>query len=378
MKCLKVRFKIVTPCFLGGHAHHAEVRLPAIKGALRFWWRAIAYARMAEAKRDGVIERLASAERSLFGASETGQSRLIMSLNAGNDRPRVLNNLTDERAATIGAGARYLGYGVIKAVPARNWPTEANLTRSCLAAPFDLSLRIGARETDALRSISPALRLLGMLGGLGAKSRKGYGSVNLTAIEGDGVHRWQPPRTEENYRKELRRLLQDVQDCHDEPEISAFSAHARVDLFHSHRTALEALDAYGKAMVRYRSWRRGGEILDGERSRPRFPEDHEWLYNRPPSPDFHPRRAVFGLPHNYGKRKKVEPENHDRRASPLLFHVHEIGSRYVGVAVLLRSRFLPNGEQIRAGGTNVPARPDWDVLTEFLNANKRRTIWPDG
>ena len=66
MKSLEVRFKVVTPCFLGGHDHHAELRLPSIRGALRFWWRAITHARMAEAGRDGVIERLASAERRLF------------------------------------------------------------------------------------------------------------------------------------------------------------------------------------------------------------------------------------------------------------------------------------------------------------------------
>ena len=69
-----------------------------------------------------------------------------------------------------------------------------------------MSLRIGAQETESLRSIVPALRLLGMLGGLGSKSRKGYGSVNLTALEGDGVDRWHPPRTEDDYRKELRHV----------------------------------------------------------------------------------------------------------------------------------------------------------------------------
>ena len=304
-----------------------------------------------------------------------------MNLDAESARPQILRKdtiLKDAHGATVGPGACYLGYGVMKGFG----NAAGQLTRSCLAAPFDVSLRIGARETESLRSIVPALRVLGMLGGLGSKSRKGYGSVNLIALEGDGVDRWHPPRTEDGYRKELRMLLQDAAGCQDEPDISAFSTHARVDLFQNHRTALEALDAYGAAMVRYRSWGKENRILGREPSRRRFPEDHEWLYDGPSSPDFHPRRAVFGLPHNYyskyQRRKKVEPESYDRRASPLLFHVHEIGSRYAGVAVLLRSRFLPNGERIRAGGTNVPARPDWNVLTEFLDENKRRTIWPNG
>ena len=102
------------------------------------------------------------------------------------------------------------------------------------------------------------------------------------------------------------------------------------------------------------------------------------MYDRPPSPDFHPRRAVFGLPHNYGRHKTVEPESYDRRASPLFFHVHEIGSRYTGVALLLCSRFLPKDKGLIAGGRTVPAREDWTVLTDFLDGNKQRTIWHHG
>ena len=276
--------------------------------------------------------------------------------------------LRDERGARVGIGARYLGYGVM----------AGQLRRSCVAAPFEFSLRISAAETEPLQSIEPAVRLLGMIGGLGSKSRKGYGSLNLIALEGDGVERWHPPSTVDDYGKDLCELLNDAEGYHHEPEISAFSANARVDLFASHRTPLEVLNAYGEAMVCYRSWGKNGLILGNERSRCNFREDHDWMYDRPPSPDFHPRRAVFGLPHNYGKRKTVEPECYDRRASPLFFHVHEIGSRYAGVALLLRSCFLPKDKGIIAGGRTVPAREDWTVLTDFLDGNKQRTIWHHG
>ena len=382
MKRLEARFKVVTPCFLGGQSHEAELRLPSIKGALRFWWRALAYARMADVgPGDRIIDRLAKEEGRLFGSSEAGQSRLIMRLDAKAPLPILEKDtiLRDEGGAPVGAGARYLGYGVMEAFPSRTKGTEAgDLRRSCLASPFEFSLRISARETELLQSIEPALRLLGMIGGLGSKSRKGYGSLNLIAFEGDGVDRWHRPRTVDDYRKQLSELLNDVEGYHHEPEISAFSANARVDLFASHRTPSEVLNAYGEAMVRYRSWGKNGLILDSERSRCNFREDHDWMYDRPPSPDFHPRRAVFGLPHNYGGRKTVEPESYDRRASPLSFHVHELGSRYAGVALLLRSRFLPKDKGIIAGGRTVPAREDWTVLTDFLDGNKQQTIWPNG
>ena len=382
MKRLEARFKVVTPCFLGGQSHDAELRLPSIKGALRFWWRSLAYARVAQAgPGDRIIDRLAKEESHLFGSSEAGQSRLIMRLDAKAPL-RILEKdtiLTDERGARVGMGARYLGYGVMEAFPSRKKGTEAGqLTRSCLAAPFEFSLRISAAETESLQSIEPAVRLLGMIGGLGSKSRKGYGSLNLIALEGDGVERWHPPSTVDDYGKDLCELLKDAEGYHHEPGISAFSANARVDLFASHRTPLEVLNAYGEAMVRYRSWGKNGLILGGERSRCNFREDHEWMYDRPPSPDFHPRRAVFGLPHNYGRHKTVEPESYDRRASPLFFHVHVIGSRYKGVALLLHSRFLPKDKGIIAGGRTVPTREDWTVLTDFLDGNKQRTIWHHG
>ena len=382
MKWLEARFKVVTPCFLGGQSHDAELRLPSIKGALRFWWRSLAYARVAQAGRgDRIIDRLAKEESHLFGSSEAGQSRLIMRLDAKAPL-RILEKdtiLTDERGAQVGIGARYLGYGVMEAFPNRKKRTEAGqLLRSCVAAPFEFSLRISAAETESLQSIEPAVRLLGMIGGLGSKSRKGYGSLNLIALEGDGVQRWNPPRTDDDYRQDLHELLIDAEVYHQDPEISAFSVNARVDLFERRGTPLEVLNAYGESMVRYRSWGKNGLILDSERSQCNFREDHDWMYDRPPSPDFHPRRAVFGLPHNYGKRKTVEPQSYNRRASPLFFHIHEIGSRYAGVALLLRSRFLPKDKGIRAGGRTVRAREDWTILTDFLDGNKQRTIWHHG
>ena len=382
MRRLEARFKVVTPCFLGGQSHDAELRLPSIKGALRFWWRALAYARVAQAGRgDRIIDRLEKEESHLFGSSEAGQSRLIMRLDADAALPILEKDkiLSDESGAGVGIGARYLGYGVMEAFrrPAKG-KEAGQLMRSCLKAPFEFSLRISAAETESLQSIEPAVRLLGMIGGLGSKSRKGYGSLNLIALEGDGVERWHPPNTIDDYRNTLRELLNDAEGYHHEPEISAFSANARVDLFERRGTPLEVLNAYGEAMVRYRSWGKNGVILDSEQSQCNFREDHDWMYDRPPSPDFHPRRAVFGLPHNYGRHKTVEPESYDRRASPLFFHVHEIGSRYTGVALLLCSRFLPKDKGLIAGGRTVPAREDWTVLTDFLDGNKQRTIWHHG
>ena len=145
---------------------------------------------------------------------------------------------------------------------------------------------------------------------------------------------------------------------------------------------MEVLNEYGKEMVRYRSWGRDGKILDGEGSKRKFPEDHDWAKGKW-FPNFHPRRAVFGLPHNYKKGVEVKPSSreHDRRASPLFFHVHKIGGEFVGVALLLRSQFLPDGEKILAkkpaSSEKVSFKKEcWGVLTKFMDGICDKTIWP--
>ena len=382
MECIEARFRVITPCFAGSGEGNAELRLPSIKGVLRFWWRAYAYAAfIGEGGGNGAVRRMRRCEDDLFGSSETGQSRLAMRLDV-TTRPRILGKgkvLEDEGGRQVGSGARYLGYGVVEAFANKRKGTDAGqLVRPCLTAPFEFTVRIGAKDAAPLRRVEPALRLLGLAGGLGARARKGYGSLNLISLQGDGVGEWRPPGTINDYRDQLTSLLDTAAACHREPEISAFSSHARVELLFESRAPMEVLDDYGKAMVRYRSWGRNGKILDGERSRCRFPEDHNWMKGDATAKDFHPRRAVFGLPHNYGKGVEVRPQIHGRRASPLLFHVQQIGERYAGIALLLRSRFLPAGEKILARGRAVPANTDWNVLTSFLDENGKRKIWPYG
>ena len=386
MKRIEATFQLVTPCFTGPDKDTAALRVASIKGVLRFWWRALHYTH------DGALQNLRQEEEALFGSSEKGQSRILMHLKPGKKSPSVCQKaeVLSSNSKVVGPGARYLGYGVMESFASKSKGTKAGeLTRPCLAAPCEFVLHIGARDRDewALQAIDPALRLLGLIGGVGARSRKGYGSLNLIALKGDGIdNTWQPPQTADEYRDRLQHCLRSVptKPKGDDPEplISAFSSHTRIDLLYENgKDPLQLIDDYGRDMVRYRSWGRNGKILNDELSKKRFPEDHDWMKGEKTDQDFHPRRAVFGLPHNYGKGISVTTETYERRASPLFFHVHKIGKTYAGIALLLRARFLPEDEKIKVKNTRdvqcVPARPDWSVLTEFLKENRKRQMWPN-
>jgi CRISPR-associated protein Cmr1 len=87
----------------------------------------------------------------------------------------------------------------------------------------------------------------------------------------------------------------------------------------------------------------------------------------------HPRRVVFGLPHNYyfssyQEKVDVKPARLERRGSPLFIHIQELSNgQYAAVTAIYPSEFLPPGERIRVGSSVVPQSVDYSVLNEFLD-----------
>lgn len=348
MERLNAEFCIVTPCFLqGAEQSSAELRVPSVKGILRFWWRAWSYAQFA-----GDIEKLKHKENQIFGSSDSkyGQSRLLMRLDEGGFKPQ---GVARDRILRNKEGLEYLSYGL-------------DSSRRCLwsSKQYNFNLRLIARNDKEIDEIIPALKLLGMLGGVGGRVRKGFGSLTLTKITRNEELQWQAPTNQEKLKEELQTLLKPQSNWSDEPDFSAFSRHAKIVCLDEGNDPLEVLDQYGRNMVQYRK-------------ECRFKADRDWFHGRLANPDeFHPERAIFGLPHNYfdsktRRKATVTPENYERRASPLFFHVHRYGNgRYAGIALLMRSRFLPSDEKMRLGRDGrkrtVPAVPDWEALTAFL------------
>lgn len=362
---LEATLRVVTPMFLGGAKpdDRAELRVPPIKAALRFWWRTIRWReiRSAQPHNSLAIAELRRQEAALFGSADGGQSRMLLRIKRYGtvkvaDKGSVLENVANR------PGARYLGYGVMAA-------QTGQLTRSCVIRNAEFTLEVRSRRSIN-HEVLDALKLLGLLGGLGSKARKGYGSLTLMRLV-VGNTMWEAPATDDSYVRELRSLLSPAATLSDEPPFSAFSKESRVCLLLDGNDPLTVLDTYGLQMQRYRSWGRNGRV-NNNRSEENFESDHGWAKGTRPR-DFHPERAVFGLPHNYGQgpNLQVTAESYDRRASPLWFHVHDYGSRanprYAGVATVLRAEFLPDGEPINAGGTSVTANPEYGVIDRFLD-----------
>ena len=144
-------------------------------------------------------------------------------------------------------------------------------------------------------------------------------------------------------------------------------------------------------MQRYRAWGFKGKsdpfhMVNGERAEQNFPNDHDW-FKKPhlTKLDSHvPERFAFGLPHNYGKAAGggsvgVNPDGRpegerERRASPLMIHVHELGEgSYLAVLIFLPATFTATDQLVlchpgRKGlVTPQPVPTNWEqVVHDFI------------
>lgn len=426
MRRLEATFDVTTPIFSArspddSREGRVELRPASIKGVLRFWWRALAWQAFADHLKAGgdddmprVMQAIHRAEGWLFGAAGRTVSRVRIL------PPEVLAADYPSSFTDCVSQFPYLGYGLGRidgrnGVPSK--PARVPLKVSSFAMPVlvdDRRREGGGVSQDeagiALDLVPKAIKAWGLLGGIGAKARRGFGSLSLRTLrEGENIlFAANDGLTLEQYEEHVRSVLPVERDSDLRPPYSAFSSGAGVTVCIAHDSAKKVLLEAGYAMQHYRIYgfrlkdRQGHHLWVPKALRPgatsltanqaagdglpawqrSFEDDHDRFYgsDRPACP----RRAVFGLPHNYPKRNRYvigalgNGNRINRRASPLSLHVHRLrGNVFVLVAVLLQPHddwFLPPEGEMRwatsptNGGNRFSAgwSVDWAVLRGFV------------
>ena len=366
-----LHYRIVTPMFLGGENQQADAtqfRNASFKGALRFWWRALNWGQAfkdAGQQPIAALQALHQREGDLFGlASDRKNSR--------QSRVQVHSELQGARSQKSDAVPAGIGYLMGQGLKERTYLEGCNLT-------IRLNFKPGMAEAD-IQSVEQAAIALGLFGGLGSRARKGLGSLALNQLERPG----QPVRefaTIESIAAFIQAL--DFSALADAP-LSAFTQATRIDVSATAGKALDALTAIGNELQMYRSFGQNGKV-NGHPARRNFVADHDSVQAATQGGRLHqlPKRAVFGLPHNYffsstkGKLD-ITTEDEGRRASPLLVHIHPLkDGKFVAIQTLLPGIFLPDGMKVEAKGKSKYAIPeskvDYAVITRYLDgfANKK-------
>ena len=367
--------KAVTPIFSSGadFGNKPEFRSASIKGLLRFWYRAI-YPLNSQ-----------NDEARIFGC--TG-GRSPFSLKA-----MVIDPLYGGKGETIWDGnpISYLGYGVIQ----RDKDLKKNITTRAYFSPgstFRLifTFHDHIKTEDKIRVLR-SFWALSMLGGIGSRNRRGFGSFKIISND---LHSNPdvPPfifENEKEYIKFLQAFLNSSDnDTTGKPQYTCFSNNKRIVLklvpsayhlklkcpsnFKGSEKAMAVLEKIADDFNNFRSAKKSDH----------FKTDHDLMLNflKGGKTTSAPKRAAFGLPHNYffsstkmsGNVDLLENGGKGRRASPLLIHVQEFSdSSACGVLTFLPAELLPSGKTLTLSGgnnksTSVPA-PDFSAITQFMD-----------
>lgn len=378
---LTLHYKIVTPMFLGGENHKVDdtqMRNASLKGALRFWWRALNWGRMLQAanqsESDG-LKKLHAEEGRLFGKASDGkdsqqsQVRLSSTLtNAKLERPG-----SDLASASLGY---LLGQGLYHF---RDKVLREHLSDGQLE--LTLSFKPGI-DPQGLASVRQAAIALGIFGGLGSRARKGLGSLSIQSIAESG----QTPQTFTTLSA-IKQFIATLDfSAPENAPLSALSVASRIDLSATGTSAVKVLGDVGREMQLYRSFGQNGKV-NGQPARRNFVADHDNVLESIQGKSLSklPERAVFGLPHNYffsstktgvniNPPNPVDPTKEGRRASPLFIHIHALeDNTFVAIQTLLPTRFLPQGMAIdvkpQRGRTHSlhDNRVDYTVIKKYLD-----------
>ena len=186
---LSYQISFNTPAFLGNAEQQAQWRTPPIKALIRQWWRVV---KAPSLERPYSWRDLRQAEAELFGAAAdveglSQQSWVRLRLKHWDDG-RLDNSRwprSEIKEVQVGLGRIpadvYIGLGPVLAASKKEGK-PARLGRSAIEPDKsnELSLRIDRRASQAqMNEIRAALLLCNWFGGVGSRSRNGWGSLML-------------------------------------------------------------------------------------------------------------------------------------------------------------------------------------------------------
>ena len=186
-----IKFKLVTPCILAGaDQKKAEMRVPSIRGQLRWWSRALGYDNMSE----------------VFGGTDGDAKASVL----------IIRDLTENIQSTVKNGEQLSGnrfdYFLWPMRPTRQDLAAGN--RGVLQANQEVHIRILEKKVKTDVTLpDQILKAFLLLGNLGTRSRRCYGSIYPTDVIIDG-EKWDIPTTIDELKIELENILDSDADCY--------------------------------------------------------------------------------------------------------------------------------------------------------------------
>jgi len=365
MKTITFTCETITPMFLSGaDQSKPELRPPSIKGALRFWWRAMNGHLVEKKSGKWDYSRLKEEESRIFGGTDEKSGRSKVVIQTHYDHAKFLANVKKansfkasekvrwndgsktQKIAGQDGGIAYLFYSVLFQNK-RDYLSPSN--------DFDFQLTLKGNNVDFLKKASACIWLVVNFGGVGSRIRRGAGAFSIKSISDDssvlGDFNFFGDSTE-SYLQYIDRQLGIIEtlfneERKDKVKPTKFSQFKKKLIIGKAKTTWqEALSEIGG---RFKSFRELNEAKAFE-------------------------TPIFGLPIKH-KVGFVNLQKANRRSSPLIIQTAKYKNQFYWLALWLEGEFMPNGEKVENGKkyklrdrhiekSNVPD----NLMHEFLNS----------
>jgi CRISPR-associated protein Cmr1 len=354
---IELELRLITPMFGGGYkAREVDPLLPirpaAIRGHLRFWWRATAGARYAS------VADLHKAETELWGGASTKDNPAVgkvaiqvQILSAGEETP-----YSQIAPPSKPKGGPLHGYFLFPFREQREQNIPAAVGRRQVS--FQLRLMLDASLSEAQRAeVTTALKAWIAFGGVGARTRRGCGALTVL---GNNANQWLPPT---QGLAEWLEMPSNAASDHDWTTLAG--ARGFITL------TKNAEDAWCKLGSFWERFRRGGLV-----SGTKWSDYRDVLCNLD---DQHDELALakpfLGLPIEYqefGEQTPftgtLEPAQSGRMASPVILKPIALQGGEFGALVLVMH--APKPDKIRVNSEEYAlAAPTKDPVLQALGAN---------
>jgi CRISPR-associated protein Cmr1 len=327
-RTLTATYRIVTPLFLGDAEQKATGISPAsVKGALRFWWRALMWGKIRTAENgddNAALQALHQQEGALFGSSADQGNAAAFTLRVDASTVRTEHRIDFPRRGNDPSG--YLGLGLWESGSHAEGNFQPHREYISENQTFSVTLKIQPSVGDAQQqTLKDALLAWGLFGGLGSRARRAFGSVAIQSIDNTSF----AFSKTSDYLAAVNQLFATYRlESITQPPFTAFGKGSRFAI--NDKSEKDARTAHATLGMKFKDYRGQPNPLRGSVKR------------------------VFGMPYAGGTRL----EGDARRASPLLFHVHPIENQFVGALLFMPAHFHPD---------TALDRPNYTLARDFLD-----------
>lgn len=344
MDTITFECEVITPMFLAGaDGTTPELRAPSIKGALRFWWRAMNGHLVGE---DGDLTLLKEKEAELFGGSgkEDTKSKVSLRVVIDEDTFEYFNFTTD--GATFSKHIQYLMY------PFYHHATERDGIKKGV-----FKVIMTSYDRESLSVFANTFYLLSILGGLGTRSRRGMGSFKINKVIPENFPLDDLKMITEKDGKKSIRHFSTLTKAFNIPPLDKMLEFSNI----------QGATFYVKGLgteVNFDSWEKAISDISFKMRSVRdntIRKDIQFTQS-----DLN-KKAAFGLPvgiRNENKDKLnlylEDGEKEARRASPVYISIYKVGVKYFWITTFLKGQFMPEDSKIKF------KYHEWDTIDREL------------